>query len=67
MKKRIGAFLLAGAMLLSMTGCGGNKASNYKKYVELGDLAASRRCQFVQGAVCFVTALIHSVSLLQNN
>lgn len=37
MKKRIGAFLLAGAMLLSMTGCGGNKASNYSKYVELGE------------------------------
>lgn len=37
MKKRIGAFLLAGAMLLSMTGCGNNKASDYSKYVELGE------------------------------
>ncbi len=37
MKKRIGAFLLAGAMLLSMTGCGNNKAKEYSKYVELGE------------------------------
>lgn len=37
MKKRIGAFLLAGAMLLSMTGCGDSKANSYSKYVELGE------------------------------
>ncbi len=37
MKKRMGAFLLAGAMLLSMTGCGNNKADDYSKYVELGE------------------------------
>lgn len=36
MKKRIGAFVLAGAMLLSMTGCGNSKANDYSKYVELG-------------------------------
>lgn len=36
MRKRIGAFLLAGAMLLSVTGCG-SKASSYSKYVELGE------------------------------
>lgn len=38
MKKRIGAVLLAGVMMLSMTGCGSNeKAKKYSKYVELGD------------------------------
>ncbi len=37
MKKRFGAFLLAGVMLLSMTGCGNNKAGDYSKYVELGE------------------------------
>lgn len=38
MKKRIGAVLLAGVMVLSMTGCGSNeKAKKYSKYVELGD------------------------------
>lgn len=37
MKKRIGAFLLAGVMLLSMTGCGNGKAGDYSKYVELGE------------------------------
>lgn len=37
MKKRMGAFLLAGVMLLSMTGCGNDKAKNYSKYVELGE------------------------------
>lgn len=36
MKKRMGAFLLAGMMLLSMTGCG-SKADDYSKYVELGE------------------------------
>lgn len=38
MKKRIGAVLLAGVMMLSMTGCGSDgKAKKYNKYVELGD------------------------------
>ena len=37
MKKRIGALLLAGTMLLSMTGCGNDKARDYSKYVELGE------------------------------
>lgn len=37
MKKRIGAFLLAGVMLLSMTGCGNSKGKEYSKYVELGE------------------------------
>lgn len=37
MKKRLGAFLLAGVMLLSMTGCGNNKGKSYSKYVELGE------------------------------
>lgn len=36
-KQRIAAVVLAGAMLLSMTGCGNNKANAYKKYVELGE------------------------------
>lgn len=35
--QRIAAIMLAGAMLLSMTGCGNNKAKNYSKYVELGE------------------------------
>lgn len=38
MKKRISAVLMAGVMMLSMTGCGSNdKAKKYSKYVELGD------------------------------
>lgn len=36
-KKKIGAVVLAGVMVLSMTGCGSNKAKAYSKYVELGD------------------------------
>lgn len=36
-KQRIGAIILAGAMILSMTGCGNNKAKSYSKYVELGE------------------------------
>ncbi|MBE5925200.1 MAG: trigger factor [Lachnospiraceae bacterium] len=36
-KQRIGAIILAGAMVLSMTGCGNNKAKSYSKYVELGE------------------------------
>lgn len=36
MKKRLGAFLLAGVMILSMTGCGNNKGKSYSKNVELG-------------------------------
>lgn len=35
-KQKIGAIVLAGAMLLSMTGCGNNRAKTYSKYVELG-------------------------------
>lgn len=38
MKKHgIGAFLLAGAMILGLTGCGSSKAKYYNKYVKLGD------------------------------
>lgn len=37
MKKRIGAVLLAGVMVLSMTGCSSGKAKKYSKYVKLGD------------------------------
>lgn len=37
MKKRIGAFLLAGVMMLSLAGCSDNKAKDYSKYVELGE------------------------------
>ncbi len=38
MKKQIGAVVLAGVMMLSLTGCGSNeKAKKYSKYVELGD------------------------------
>ena len=36
-KQRIGAIVLAGAMILSMTGCGNSKAKAYSKYVTLGD------------------------------
>ena len=36
-KQRIGAIILAGAMMLSMTGCGNSKAKAYSKYVTLGD------------------------------
>lgn len=36
-KQRTGAIVLAGVMLLSMTGCGNSKANAYKKYVELGE------------------------------
>lgn len=35
--KRLGVILLAGVMMLSMTGCGNNKAKKYGKYVELGE------------------------------
>ncbi len=35
-KQRTAAFILAGAMLLGLTGCGNNKAKSYSKYVELG-------------------------------
>ena len=35
-KQRIGAIILAGAMVLGMTGCG-NKANAYNKYVTLGE------------------------------
>ena len=38
MKKHgIGAFLLAGVMILGLTGCGSSKAKYYNKYVKLGD------------------------------
>lgn len=36
-KQRTGAIVLAGVMLLSMTGCGNSKANAYSKYVELGE------------------------------
>lgn len=36
-KQRTGAIVLAGVMLLSMTGCGNSKANAYNKYVELGE------------------------------
>lgn len=36
-KQRTGAIILAGVMLLGLTGCGNNKAGSYKKYVELGE------------------------------
>lgn len=36
-KKRIGAIVLAGVMVCSMTGCGNSRAKAYSKYVELGD------------------------------
>lgn len=37
MKKRICAALLAGAMVLSLTGCNSSKAKTYGKYVTLGE------------------------------
>ena len=36
-KQRISAIILAGALALSMTGCGNSKANAYSKYVTLGD------------------------------
>lgn len=36
-KKGISAILLAGIMVLGMTGCGNSKAKSYSKYVELGE------------------------------
>ncbi|HCJ07625.1 MAG TPA: trigger factor [Lachnospiraceae bacterium] len=36
-KQRVGAIVLAGMMMLSMTGCGNSKAKAYSKYVTLGD------------------------------
>lgn len=36
-KQGIGAFLLAGVMILGLTGCGSNKVKYYNKYVKLGD------------------------------
>lgn len=36
-KQRVGAIVLAGMMMLSMTGCGSNKAKAYSKYVTLGE------------------------------
>lgn len=36
-KQKIGATLLIGAMLLSLTGCGNNRAKSYSKYVKLGE------------------------------
>ena len=36
-KQKIGATLLIGAMLLSITGCGSNRAKSYSKYVKLGE------------------------------
>lgn len=36
-KQRIGAIVLAGAMVLGMTGCGNSIAKAYSKYVTLGD------------------------------
>ncbi len=35
--KRLGTILLTGVMMLSMTGCGNDKAKKYDKYVELGE------------------------------
>lgn len=35
-KQRTGAIILAGVMLLGLTGCGNNRAKSYSKYVELG-------------------------------
>lgn len=36
-KVRIGAIVLAGVMVLGLTGCGSNKVKYYNKYVKLGD------------------------------
>ena len=36
-KQRVGAIVLAGMMMLSMTSCGNSKAKAYSKYVTLGD------------------------------
>ena len=36
-KQRVGAIVLAGMMMLSMTSCGNSKAKAYRKYVTLGD------------------------------
>lgn len=36
-KQSVGAIILAGIMVLGMTGCGNSKAKSYSKYVELGE------------------------------
>ena len=36
-KQRVSAIVLAGIMMVSMTGCGNSKAKAYSKYVTLGD------------------------------
>ncbi len=36
-KQKIGAIILAGVMVMGMTGCGNSKASAYNKYVTLGE------------------------------
>ena len=36
-KQKVGAIVLAGVMMLGMTGCGNSKAKAYSKYVTLGD------------------------------
>ena len=36
-KVRIGAIVLAGVMMLGLTGCGSNKVKYYSKYVKVGD------------------------------
>ncbi len=36
-KQKVGAIVLAGVMMLSVTGCGNSKAKAYSKYVTLGD------------------------------
>lgn len=36
-KQKIGTIILAGTMVLGMTGCGNSKANAYNKYVTLGE------------------------------
>lgn len=48
MKKRMLAFLMAGVMMLSVTGCGSNKAKSYSKYVELGEY---KGIEYVLGSI----------------
>ena len=47
-KQRVCAFVLAGVMMLGMTGCGNSKAKAYSKYVELGEYKGIEYTKTVQ-------------------
>ncbi|MBR1865596.1 MAG: trigger factor [Lachnospiraceae bacterium] len=47
-KQRIGTIILAGVMVLGMTGCGNSKANAYSKYVTLGEYKGIEYTKTVQ-------------------